>query len=471
MSMKVRTRFAPSPTGYLHIGGARTALYSCLYAHHNKGETVLRIEDTDLERSTPEAVAAIIDGLNWLGLNFDEGPFYQTKRFDRYKEVIAEMLEAGTAYYCYCTQEELQEMRDRAEANKEKPRYNGKWRPEAGKVLPVIPEGIKPVVRFRNPIDGATSFDDLVHGTITFQNSELDDLIIARPDGTPTYNFCVVIDDMDMGITHVVRGDDHINNTPRQINILKALNAPVPQYAHVAMILGDDGQKLSKRHGAVSVTQYRDEGYLPEAVLNYLIRLGWSHGDQEIFSWDEMVELFDLKDVNKAASAFNTSKLLWLNQHYMIEKDPADLATLLVPYLNALGIEPTDMAYLAEAVKAHVARCQTMVELAEMIQYLYVTELTYDEESVAHHLTAESKPVLMALKDDLAALDVWESAELKGAMKALTKTMNIKMGQIGMPLRTAIVGRAQSPNLDETLMLVGKERTLARLETAIAKIG
>ncbi|GAA5102004.1 glutamate--tRNA ligase [Wohlfahrtiimonas larvae] len=471
MSMKVRTRFAPSPTGFLHIGGARTALYSCLYALHNKGETVLRIEDTDLERSTPEAVEAIIDGLDWLGLHFNEGPFYQTKRFDRYKEVIAEMLEAGTAYYCYCTQEELQKMRDLAEANKEKPRYNGMWRPEEGKTLPAIPEGVQPVVRFRNPETGVTSFDDLVHGTITFQNTELDDLIIARPDGTPTYNFCVVIDDMDMGITHVVRGDDHINNTPRQINILKALNAPVPAYAHVAMILGDDGQKLSKRHGAVSVTQYRDEGYLPEAVLNYLIRLGWSHGDQEIFSWAEMIELFDLKDVNKAASAFNTSKLLWLNQHYMVQKDPAELAALLVPYMQAIGIEITDMAYLEAAAKAHVARCQTMVELAAMIQYLYVEELTYDEESVEHHLTAVSKPTLIALRDVFAGIDDWSSAPLKAAMKDLTKTLNIKMGQIGMPLRTAIVGRAASPNLDETLILVGKDRTLARLEKAIEKIG
>lgn len=471
MSMKVRTRFAPSPTGFLHIGGARTALYSYLYAMHNKGETVLRIEDTDLERSTPEAVEAIIEGLDWLGLHFNEGPYYQTKRFDRYKEVIAEMLEVGTAYCCYCTQEELQAMRDLAEANKEKPRYNGMWRPEEGKALPTIPEGVKPVVRFRNPETGVTSFDDLVHGTITFQNTELDDLIIARPDGTPTYNFCVVVDDMDMNITHVVRGDDHINNTPRQINILKALNATIPQYAHVAMILGDDGQKLSKRHGAVSVTQYRDEGYLPEAVLNYLIRLGWSHGDQEIFSWDEMVELFDLKDVNKAASAFNTSKLLWLNQHYMIQKDPFELAQLLVSYLQSIGIESTDMEYLTAATKAHVARCQTMVELAAMIQYLYAEELEYDEESVTTYLTEATKPTLIELRDVFAGLDDWSSAPLKGAMKDLTKTLNIKMGEIGMPLRTAIVGRAASPNLDETLILVGKDRTIARLEKAIEKIG
>lgn len=471
MIMTVRTRFAPSPTGFLHIGGARTALYSCLYALHEKGETVLRIEDTDLERSTPEAVAAIIEGLDWLGLHFNEGPFYQTKRFDRYKEVILEMLKVGTAYYCYCSQEELQQMRDIAEANKEKPRYNGKWRPEEGKKLPEIPAGVEPVVRFRNPLTGVTSFDDLVHGTITFQNTELDDLIIARPDGTPTYNFCVVIDDMDMAITHVVRGDDHINNTPRQINILKALNAPVPQYAHVAMILGDDGQKLSKRHGAVSVTQYRDDGFLPEAVLNYLVRLGWSHGDQEIFSWEEMIQLFDLKDVNKAASAFNTTKLLWLNQHYMMAKEPAQLAELLLPYLKALNITPTDMDYLTAAAKAHVARCQTMVELAAMIVYLYQDELAYDEESVEKHLTAATKPTLVALRDVFANLDVWESQPLKDALKELTKTLNIKMGEIGMPLRTAIVGRAASPNLDETLILVGKERTLTRLDKAIQKIG
>lgn len=466
----IKTRFAPSPTGYLHIGGARTALYSNLFALHNHGRTVLRIEDTDLERSTQEAVDAIIESLNWLGLSYDEGPFYQTKRFDRYKEVIQEMLKAGTAYYCYCTPEELDAMRKEAELKKEKPRYNGKWRPETGKILPDIPKDIQPVVRFKNPIDGEVTFDDLIHGPITVKNSELDDLIIARPDGSPTYNFCVVIDDMDMEITHVVRGDDHINNTPRQINIFKAFGKPVPQYAHVAMILGDDGQKLSKRHGAVSVTQYRDEGYLPEAVINYLVRLGWSHGDQEIFSFEELIKLFDLKDVNKSASAFNTSKLQWLNQHYMMKLDPDKLATLLIPYLNAINIQPTEMGYLESAASAHVARCHTMVELAEMIAYLYRDEVEYESESKIVHLTPSTKPILEALKEALSNVTDWNSETLKTILKDLAKSLNVKMGEIGMPLRTAIVGRASSPNLDETLILVGQERSLQRLERAVNEI-
>ncbi len=464
----IRTRFAPSPTGYLHIGGARTALYSWLYAKHNAGINVLRIEDTDLERSTPEAVAAIIEGLNWLGLTFDEGPYYQTHRFDRYKEVIAGMLEAGTAYYCYCSRDALEAMRARAEANKEKPRYDGTWRPEAGKVLPPIPEGILPVVRFKNPVTGVTTFEDLIHGTISFENTELDDLIIARADGTPTYNFCVVVDDMDMAITHVVRGDDHINNTPRQINILKALNVPVPQYAHVAMILGDDGEKLSKRKQSVGVMQFCDEGYFPEAVLNYLVRLGWSAGDKELFSVDEMIALFDLKDVNKSASAFNTSKLLWLNQQYMMGLSPEVLATRLLPYLNTINIHPTDMLYLAEAAVAHVARCHTLVELAQMIAYLYEDFSEYDTESKTQHLTPDSKPVLEALKDAIETCEQWDKETLNGLIKQTAKALNVKMGQVGMPMRTAIVGRASSPNLDVTLYLVGKERAIARLSRAIA---
>lgn len=464
----IRTRFAPSPTGYLHIGGARTALYSWLYAKHHAGINVLRIEDTDLERSTPEAVTAILEGLNWLGLNFDEGPFYQTQRFDRYKEVIAQMLQAGTAYYCYCSKESLEAMRARAEVNKEKPRYDGTWRPEPNKILPPIPEDVSPVVRFKNPSMGVTVFDDLIHGTISFDNTELDDLIIARADGTPTYNFCVVVDDMDMAITHVVRGDDHINNTPRQINILKALNVPVPQYAHVAMILGDDGEKLSKRKQSVGVMQFCDEGYLPEAVLNYLVRLGWSAGDKEFFSIDEMIALFDLKDVNKSASAFNTSKLLWLNQHYMMALSPEELAMRLIPYLNTINIDPTDMVYLADAAVAHVARCHTLVELAQMIAYLYEDFTEYDIDSKVQHLTSNSKPVLEALKKNIELCENWDQETLNTLIKQTTKTLNVKMGQIGMPMRTAIVGRASSPNLDITLYLVGKERAIMRLNRAIS---
>ncbi len=470
----IKTRFAPSPTGYLHIGGARTALFSHLFALHNKGTTVLRIEDTDLERSTPEAVEAIMESLEWLGFNYDEGPYYQTKRFDRYKEVVEELLEKGHAYYCYCTQEELAEMRALAESKKEKPRYDGTWRPEPGKTLPEIPEGIRPVVRFKNPQVGVTSFSDLVHGNLSVQNSELDDLIIARGDGSPTYNFCVVVDDVDMEITHIIRGDDHINNTYRQVNIFKAMGKEVPQFAHLAMILGDDGQKLSKRHGAVGVMEYYDRGFLPEAVLNYLVRLGWSSGDQEIFSFDEMVEKFDLKNVTKSASAFNTSKLLWLNQHYMIEKNPAELAMLLKPFLEKIGIKtentPEFDNFLTKAVESHVKRSETLVQLAEMIQYLFVDDIEMDEAAKAKQITEASKPVLMELVRVLSTLDAWEPEVLDATVKAVTVNLEVGMGKVGMPLRTAIVGRTNSPNLDETLFLVGKERTLQRLEKAIAMI-
>lgn len=470
----IKTRFAPSPTGYLHIGGARTALFSHLFALHNKGTTVLRIEDTDLERSTPEAVEAIMESLQWLGFNYDEGPYYQTKRFDRYKEVVEELLEKGHAYYCYCTQEELAEMRALAESKKEKPRYDGTWRPEPGKTLPAIPEGIRPVVRFKNPQVGVTSFSDLVHGNLSVQNSELDDLIIARGDGSPTYNFCVVVDDVDMEITHIIRGDDHINNTYRQVNIFKAMGKEIPQFAHLAMILGDDGQKLSKRHGAVGVMEYYDRGFLPEAVLNYLVRLGWSSGDQEIFSFDEMVEKFDLKNVTKSASAFNTSKLLWLNQHYMIEKNPAELAMLLKPFLEKIGVKtentPEFDNFLTKAVESHVKRSETLVQLAEMIQYLFVDEIDMDEAAKAKQITEASKPVLMELVRVLSGVEAWEPEVLDAAVKAVTVNLEVGMGKVGMPLRTAIVGRTNSPNLDETLFLVGKERTLKRLEKAIAMI-
>ena len=321
--MTVRTRFAPSPTGFLHLGGARTALYSWAYARHHGGKFILRIEDTDLERSTPEAVQAILDGMKWLNLEHDEGPFYQMKRMDRYREVIDQMLEKGTAYYCYCTPEELNAMRERQKAAGESPRYDGTWRPEPGKTLPPVPVGVSPVVRFKNPVEGVVTWNDRVKGEITISNSQLDDLIIARSDGTPTYNFCVVVDDWDMGITHVIRGDDHVNNTPRQINILKALEAPVPEYAHLPMILGDDGEKLSKRHGAVSVMEYPAAGYLPEAMLNYLARLGWSHGDDEIFSMEQFCEWFDFDHLSSSASQFNTEKLNWLNNHYIRQADDA----------------------------------------------------------------------------------------------------------------------------------------------------
>ena len=326
MTATVRTRFAPSPTGYLHIGGARTALFSWAYARRHQGVFILRIEDTDVARSTPEAVQAILDGMQWLGLNHDEGPFYQMQRMDRYKDVIQQMLAAGTAYYCYTSKEELDALRAEQEARKEKPRYDGRWRPAPGKTLPTPPEGVQPVVRFCNPTEGSVAWDDLVKGRIEISNAELDDFIIARADGTPTYNFCVVVDDWDMGITQVIRGDDHVNNTPRQINVLKALGATVPQYAHLSMILGSDGTKLSKRHGAVSVMQYDDDGYLPEAVINYLARLGWSHGDDEVFSREQFVEWFDLDHITPSAAQFNTEKLNWLNAHYIKQADNTRLA-------------------------------------------------------------------------------------------------------------------------------------------------
>ncbi|TCO80987.1 glutamyl-tRNA synthetase [Plasticicumulans lactativorans] len=464
----VKTRFAPSPTGFLHIGGARTALFSWLHARHHGGRTVLRIEDTDLERSTPEAVQAILDSLDWLGLDHDEGPYYQTRRFDRYREVIAQMLAAGTAYHCYCSKEEVEQMREAALARKEKPRYDGRWRPAPGKALPPPPPGVAPVVRFRNPAEGVTVVDDLIHGRIEFDNRELDDLVIARPDGTPTYNFCVVVDDMDMGITHVVRGDDHINNTPRQINILAALGAAIPRYAHVPMILGDDGLKLSKRHGAVSVTQYRDEGYLPEAVVNYLVRLGWSHGDQELFSREEMIRLFDASDVNKAASAFNTGKLRWLNQQYLMQADPLRLATLLRPHLAAIGIEPEDTEHLVEVVKAHVARAQTLVELAEVAAYVYREFDHYEAKSAKDHLKAAASAPLRHVRDALAALPEWSAAAIHAAVEASAAALDLKLGKVAQPLRVAVCGRAASPGIDVTLWLVGRQPVLQRIDRALA---
>ncbi len=368
MSKPVRTRFAPSPTGFLHIGGARTALFSWAYARmRHGGQFILRIEDTDVARSTPEAVQAILDGMQWLELNWDEGPFYQMQRMDRYKQVIAQMLEAGTAYHCYTTQEELEAMREAQRARGEKPRYDGSWRPEAGKTLPAIPADAQPVVRFRNPAEGVVAWDDLVKGRIEITNAEMDDLVIARADGTPTYNFCVVVDDWDMGITQVIRGDDHVNNTPRQINILAALGAEAPQYAHLSMILGDDGTKLSKRHGAVSVMQYDEDGYLKEAVINYLARLGWSHGDEEVFSREQFVEWFDLDHITPSAAQFNTEKLKWLNAHYIKLTTPEVLAADVQRRLLARGIDVAGGPDLAAVIALYRERVSTLVELADSV--------------------------------------------------------------------------------------------------------
>src|SRR5580692_683002 len=387
--MIVRTRFAPSPTGFLHIGGLRTALFCWLYARRHSGQFILRIEDTDLERSTEAAIQQILDGMEWAGLIQDEGPFFQTKRFERYKEVIEEMLAEGTAYRCYCTKEELEQMRAQQTARGEKPRYDGRWR-ERTDSLPGAPF----VVRFKNPLTGEVVVDDVVHGPVVFQNSELDDLIIARSDGTPTYNFCVVVDDMDMGISHVIRGDDHLNNTPRQMNMLRALGASVPVYAHLPMILGSDGAKLSKRHGAISVLQYEEEGYLPDALLNYLVRLGWSHGDQEVFTREEMIAAFDIHDVNKAASAFNPEKLLWLNQQHMVRAEPATLVPHLRAQLRRLGLDSSDQQLLEGVILAQRERAKTLKEMAQNSRFFFVDRIEVDAKAAAKHLGGDALPTV-----------------------------------------------------------------------------
>ncbi len=462
--MSIRTRFAPSPTGYLHIGGARTALFSWLYARRHGGKFVLRIEDTDRERSTEESVNAILEGMTWLGLDYDEGPFYQTQRFDRYKALVQQLLDEGKAYHCYCSREELDAMRADQMARKEKPRYDGRCRQRQGPA----PEGVEPVVRFKNPTEGAVVIDDLIRGRIVINNSELDDLIIARSDGTPTYNFTVVVDDLDMGINYVIRGDDHINNTPRQINILRALGAEPPHYAHVPMILGEDGKRLSKRHGAASVMQYRDEGFLPEAVLNYLVRLGWSHGDQEVFSLDEMAELFDVRNVNNSASSLNASKLLWLNQHYMIHSDPAHVARHLSHHMGLLNIDPSQGPDLVEVVLAQRERAKTLVEMANNSVFFYRDIEEYDEKAARKHLTAEVVEPLQALRNKLAALPAWEKEALHEAVQAVAEALDLKLGKIAQPLRVAVSGGSVSPPIDVTLALLGRERTLGRIDRALA---
>ncbi len=463
--MSTRTRFAPSPTGYLHVGGARTALFSWLHARKHGGRFILRIEDTDIERSTIESVNAILEGMTWLGLEYDEGPIYQTERFDRYKEVIQQLLDSGDAYRCYCTKEELERMRAEQMGRKEKPRYNGCCRPGAEPR-----EGVNPVIRFRNPVEGAVIVDDLVRGKIVFNNSELDDLIIARSDGTPTYNLTVVVDDLDMGVTHVIRGDDHINNTPRQINILKALGAELPQYAHVPMILGDDGKRLSKRHGAVSVMQYREDGFLPEALLNYLVRLGWSYGDRELFSLDEMISLFDIKDVNKAASTFNSEKLLWLNHQYIMNSDPAHVAHHLSYQMGRLDIDPVDGPELVEVVKVQRERTKTLVEMAQNSAFFYRDFDCYDEKAARKNLKPAAVEALADMLDAFKALPDWSSEAIHKVVVETAELRELKLGKIAQPLRVAVAGGPVSPPIDITLELLGRERTVQRIERAIAWI-
>ena len=462
--MSVVTRFAPSPTGLLHVGGVRTALFSWLYARRTSGKFILRVEDTDRERSTEEAVRVILEGMEWLGLKADEGPYYQTQRFERYREVIAGMLAAGTAYHCYCTKQELEALREGQIARKEKPRYTGICRART-EPRP----GVAPVVRFKNPLTGQVVVNDLVHGPVTFQNSELDDLIIARSDGTPTYNYCVVVDDMDMGITHVIRGDDHLNNTPRQMNMLTALGATPPVYAHVPMILGPDGAKLSKRHGAVSVLQYAEDGYLPDALLNYLVRLGWSHGDQEIFTREEMIGAFDIHDVNKAASAFNPEKLLWLNQQHMVRAAPATLVPYLRSQLQRLGLDSTDQTLLEGVIIAQRERAKTLKEMAENSRFFFGEQIDLDPKAVAKHLAGEeSRQLLRTARERLAALTTWNSASLHTTLNDLATQLGTGLGKIAQPLRVAVTGTAVSPPIDATLALLGRSRSLARIDAALA---
>jgi glutamyl-tRNA synthetase len=460
--MSVVTRFAPSPTGYLHVGGARTALYCWLYARKMKGKFILRIEDTDIERSTQESVQAILDAMDWLNLGYDEGPYYQTKRFDRYREVMDQLLKEGNAYHCYCSKERLEALRADQMEKKEKPRYDGHCRDlQEAKAGPSV-------IRFKNPATGVVEFEDLIRGPVAFSNTELDDLIIARTDGTPTYNFTVVVDDWDMHITHVIRGDDHINNTPRQINILKALGATPPLYAHVPMILGSDGKRLSKRHGAVSVMQYREDGFLPEALLNYLVRLGWSHGDQEVFSIDEMIQLFEIHDINNSPAAFNNEKLLWLNQHYMKTSDPEHVAKELAWHMQELGIDITQGPALSEIVKAQCERAKTLREMAEKSRYFY-SDVEYNPESFQKNVTPDVVPALTAIRDSLVKLADWNKEAIHQVVADTVEQLSLKLGKVAQPIRVAVTGDTMSPSIDVTLFLLGREKTLARLSTVLAK--
>ena len=464
--MTIRTRFAPSPTGYLHIGGARTALFSWLFARKHGGQFILRVEDTDRERSTDASVQAILDGMKWLQLDYDEGPYFQTERMERYQAVIQQLLDNGQAYYCYSSKEELEAMRAEQMARKEKPRYDGRYRDFKG----TPPADINPVIRFRNPIEGHVVIDDLVKGAVVVENSELDDLIIARSDGLPTYNLTVVVDDLDMNITHVIRGDDHLNNTPRQINILRALGAGLPQYAHLPMILGDDGKRLSKRHGAVSVMQYADDGYLPEALLNYLVRLGWSHGDQELFSREEMIDLFELDSVNSAASTFNPGKLLWLNEQYLKTAEPSKITSELEDRLQANSISTLDGPPLEAVVSALRERSKTLVAMAESARYFYQDPSSYDEGAAEKHFQEGSDGVLASLIEALNKVEEWQATLLHQCVAEQAKHLELKMGKVGMPLRVALTGGTDSPDIGLTLQLIGKEAVLRRIAKAVETI-
>lgn len=463
--MIVRTRFAPSPTGVLHLGSVRTALYCWLYARHHRGQFILRIEDTDSQRSTKENVDAILDGLAWLTLNPDEGPFFQTQRYERYREIIDGWLSEGKAYHCYCTKEEISELRERQLNAGDRVRYDGRCRDRS-----VPRDGVNPVVRFKNPLDGQVVVDDQVRGQVVFDNAQLDDLIIARSDGSPTYNFSVIVDDYDMRITHVIRGDDHLNNTPRQMNMLLALGAEPPTYAHLPMILGPDGGKLSKRHGAVDIREYKEQGFLPSAVLNYLVRLGWSHGDQEIFSMDQMIELFDIADVNQSASTFNPEKLLWVNQQHIMATPAGDLAKALMPFLVKAGLDPTEGPDPVHVAEAYHERAETLLHMASSARYCYEDFEVIDEKSAKKHLRPVILDPLMSAKDRLASLQHWGPTAIQEAIQEVAASYDIGMGKLGQPIRVAVTGGPVSPPIDVTLWLVGQRRVVERLERAIAYI-
>lgn len=461
MTRKVRTRIAPSPTGFLHLGTARTALYSWAYARHHGGEFVLRIEDTDVARSTQDSVQQILDSMHWLGLDYDEGPVYQMQRLDRYRAVVDDLIAQDKAYRCYATPAELDAMRDAQKARGEKTHYDGRWRPEPGKVLPTPPQGVEPVIRFRNPQEGAVTWDDLVKGPISISNKEIDDLIIMRADGVPTYNFAVVVDDWDMGITHVFRGDEHVNNTPWQINIFRALGAPLPLFGHVPVILGEDGLKLSKRRGAVSVTAYEENGYLPEGMLNYLARLGWSHGDEELFSREQFVSWFDGTHLSKSPAQWDAAKLSWVNAHYIKTIDEKRLASLVAQQLQRRGIA-ADAAAVQRACPLFKDRCATTVELADWLS-MYFADVRASADDLATHVTELVKPAIATLRDKLATIE-WSKVAINAAIKDTIAAHGLKMPQLAHAVRVLVCGRAQTPSIDAVLELFPRELVLARLQ-------
>lgn len=468
--IQVRTRFAPSPTGYLHIGGVRTALFNYLFARHHGGKFILRIEDTDRERSTPEAIQAIFDAMKWLDLDYDEGPFYQTERYRLYQEKVKQLLASGKAYPCTCTADELNAKRQLAMKEKRKPSYDGTCRPIEG-VIAELPKDKPYTVRFRSPGEGSTIVKDLIKGDVIFDNRELDDLIIARSDGTPTYNFCVVVDDVDMQISHIIRGDDHLSNTPRQIQLYEALGQELPQFAHVPLILGTDKARLSKRHGATSVTAYRDMGYFPEAVVNYLVRLAWSHGDQEIFSRQELIEKFSLDNIGKSAGVFNPEKFLWVNFHYLKSKPLVELAQEIKPYIAAKGYAiPQDNQWLEKMIKTLQERAKTLVELVEAGHYYFTEDVTFDETAAKKFLTTAAGTSISSLVAELSAINDFSQANIEQAFNRTLQKCGLKMSELAQPVRIALTGSTVSPGIHEVIEVLGKKRTLERLRTALKHI-